>query len=199
MIRAVIFDWGGVLIFNPAKEFWNYCASNIGVYLSKFIKVYKKYEKTYQKNQISEKELWRVVCSELRVPIPKNKSLWSKAAENVFKENKDVTDIALKIKQNGYKIGLLSNTEIPVARSYKKQPYNFFDTAVFSCFVGCVKPEREIYEIILRKMRVKPEEVIFIDDNKENIEAANSMRMKTIHFTSTTKMKKALNSYNVIL
>ena len=196
MIKAVIFDWGGVLIENPASELMAYCASYLGTTSQKFTTTYLKYEKLFQKNQIAENELWRVICAKLKVEVPKIKSLWGKAVKSVFRENKDVTAIALKLKESGYKIGFLSNTEIPTAKYFKKQSYNFFDVAVFSCFEGFVKPQQEIFEIILNKLKVKPEEAIF---RKEHVEGARRLGIQAILFKDAKHLMRDLKHLSIKL
>ena len=56
------------------------------------------------------------------------------------------------------------------------------DGGVFSCDVNWIKPEREIFNILLKKYNLKAEECVFLDDNKNNIEAASAMGFNTIPF-----------------
>ena len=39
-----------------------------------------------------------------------------------------------------------------------------FDTAVFSCQLGWVKPEKEIYEVCMSKLQISPNECVFVGD-----------------------------------
>ena len=49
MIKAVIFDWGGVLIDNPALGLVAYCAEHLGVSEATFAEAHKKFEPAFQK------------------------------------------------------------------------------------------------------------------------------------------------------
>ena len=98
------------------------------------------------------------------------------------------------LKNNKYKIALLSNTEMPMLDFFREKKYDFFDVAVFSCMEGTAKPDRKIYEIALRKLEVKPREAIFIDDKEENIVPAKGMGINTILFKSFKQFKEELFS-----
>jgi len=58
--------------------------------------------------------------------------------------------------------------------------------------VGFSKPNKEIFLLVLKKLQVKPQECLFIDDYKNNILAAESLGMKAIQFISSTDLKKKL-------
>jgi len=61
----------------------------------------------------------------------------------------------------------------------------FFDFSIFDCFVNSAqerikKPDRRIFLLTCNKMKVKPEECIFMDDSLENIETAKDLGMTTV-------------------
>jgi HAD superfamily hydrolase (TIGR01509 family) len=75
-----------------------------------------------------------------------------------------------------YKIGMLSNDVGDWSRYLRKRfGLDFFDAVVISGDVNCRKPDRKIFEKFLEKAGVKPEECIFIDDRKKNLEVAASI------------------------
>ena len=55
------------------------------------------------------------------------------------------------------------------------------------------KPFPEIYKLILKRFAINPKKAIFIDDNKENIAAANSLNINGIHYSKSTDLAKELN------
>jgi FMN phosphatase YigB (HAD superfamily) len=66
---------------------------------------------------------------------------------------------------------------------FKQYPvFSFFDDAVYSYKVKASKPDREIYEIAVRQLGIKPEETFFIDDLLPNIETAKAMGFQTHHY-----------------
>ena len=199
MIEAIGFDWGNVLIDNPSPGLAAYCAEHLGAPEKETRRTFRKFAADFQKGIILEDEWWERVCSELGVSKPKIPSLWGDAVREVFPESekKEVFALIRSLRRNGYKIGFLSNTERPAMDFFKEQNYEVFDEVVFSCAEGIVKPERRIYEILLERLGVKPEEAIFVDDRKENIEAAEEVGINGILFEDPGQLKEKLISLSV--
>ena len=55
-----------------------------------------------------------------------------------------------------------------------------FDIVINSAFVGMRKPEERIYAYLLEELQMMPENVLFLDDNRVNIEAARAFGLQTI-------------------
>ena len=70
--------------------------------------------------------------------------------------------------------------------------YDVFDTATFSCAEGFVKPQREIYEIAARKLGLRREQCVLIDDKPEFVEGARAAGMKGIVYESFAQVKQEL-------
>ena len=87
------------------------------------------------------------------------------------------------LKAAGYKLYVLSNMSREFIDFLREQPvYRHFDGEVVSCEEGVCKPEREIYQILLSRYGLNPSESLFIDDRKENIEAAEREGIVGFHF-----------------
>ncbi len=65
-----------------------------------------------------------------------------------------------------------------------------FDTLYFSNELGLQKPNPAIFALVLARHNLSPEEVIFIDDAQENIDAASALGMQTIHFTGIESLDR---------
>jgi len=96
--------------------------------------------------------------------------------------NPTIVDVLLDIKKKGKKICLLSNADIIDVMHWEKSPLrDLFDETIFSYEVGCLKPQREIYNIALKKMKVNPEKCIFIGDGgSDELKGAKELGMHTI-------------------
>ena len=87
------------------------------------------------------------------------------------------------LKSAGYRLYVLSNMSrefIDFLRG--KEVYSYFDGDVVSCEVGVVKPMPHIYDILLERFELDPSQTLFIDDRKENVEAAEAKGISTFHF-----------------
>lgn len=88
-----------------------------------------------------------------------------------------------ELKAAGYKLYVLSNMSREFIDFLRKQKvYENFDGDVVSCEVGIVKPMPEIYDLLLERFNLDPAETIFIDDRKENVDAAVAKGIATFHF-----------------
>ncbi len=111
-----------------------------------------------------------------------------------FEENEKfdqaVIDYIAELKKT-YKIGLLSNSESNYLRRIlsEQQLQHLFDEIVISGEVGHAKPDAEFFEIALNKFRVNPDEVIFIDDQQRNIDAANILGIVGICYKNIQQLR----------
>jgi len=93
-----------------------------------------------------------------------------------------IIDVLLEIRKRGKKICLLSNADIIDVMHWDKSPLNeLFNETIFSYKVGYLKPQREIYNIALKKMKVTPEKCVFIGDGgSDELKGAKELGMHTI-------------------
>lgn len=93
-----------------------------------------------------------------------------------------ILDTLKKIRIRGIRLGIISNADVIDIKYWNDSPLSkLFDLALFSCDIGMVKPETEIYQLALKKLNVKPEESIFIGDGGSNeLYGAQSVGMRTI-------------------
>ncbi len=192
MIKSIVFDWGGVLIDKPTLGLLNYFAHYFNVSKEQFNNAHKKYNDSFQKGILTEEQYWDNICTDLSVNKPSEQSLWKQAFKHVYKEKQDVFTLVSILKNNGYKIGFLSNTEKPAMDFFLEQGYDVFDILVFSCNEGYRKPEREIYEITLQRLHSTPDETLFLDDRIENIRGAESLGIHAILFENSEQLKEKL-------
>ena len=72
-----------------------------------------------------------------------------------------------------------------------------FDVTVFSCAEGTRKPEKEIYQILLTRLRVKPHETVFVDDRSDFVRGAENVGIHGILFQDINQLRSELNSLSV--
>ena len=68
----------------------------------------------------------------------------------------------------------------------------YFDEIVISSEIGLIKPEPAVFEHILQKLEVKPEECIFTDDNPKHTDAATKTGIHCIVYTSVPELKQQI-------
>lgn len=197
-LKAIIFDVGGVLqLGNPSFEHPNvhsYVAEKLKVNIDQY---FDSIDSTYAKSvegKISEKKALRIMARNLKTTIPKLRKLYLKAYRKYYTLNKKILEFAFKKKKQGYKIAILSDQWwLSKKALFSRDFYDKFDATVVSCDVGIRKPNPKIYRLTLKKLKVKPKESVFIDNQKWNIKAAKKLHIKTVFFKNNKQAIKELN------
>lgn len=82
-------------------------------------------------------------------------------------------NIIKELKKKHYKIGLLSNLRLMDFNRYKEQLEQLnFDYMFLSYKMKCIKPSNDIYEKVINSIGIKPQNIIFFDDNHKNVQGA---------------------------
>jgi putative hydrolase of the HAD superfamily len=112
-----------------------------------------------------------------------------------------LVDIIKKLKQKGFKVALLSNAN---SSFFKRKIYptypelkNLFDEIIISSDVGMVKPDDDIYLYTLDKIGSKPEESVFVDDGKVNIDTANKLGIRGFLYTDSAAFADYVKSLGI--
>lgn len=102
----------------------------------------------------------------------------------------DILEVLKTLKSQGIKLGLISNADVIDCKYWQQSPLApLFDDVIFSCDVGILKPDREIYEQALARLKVKPEECMFVGDGgSSELQGAKAVGMRTV-FTEALEVK----------
>jgi putative hydrolase of the HAD superfamily len=196
-IEAVLFDWGGVLIDNPAPGLMNYCAGALGVSVEDYTRAHDRHGEAFQKGLIAEEAFWQRVCEGLGCPPPGQASLWGEAFRAVYSPREEVFALARRLRERGRRTSLLSNTEVPAMEFFLELRYDAFDAATFSCAEGVFKPEKEIYEIAAGKLGLTPTQCVLIDDRLDFVEGARNAGLEGIAYEDLEQVKRELARLDV--
>lgn len=104
-----------------------------------------------------------------------------------------------RLKEQGYKIYLLSNYG-RTAFNMSKPQFTFLkyvDGGVISYQVEITKPDDRIYMILCQKYGISPNEAVFIDDNKNNLEAADKLGFNTVLHESEKSSAEKFRSLGI--
>ena len=113
-----------------------------------------------------------------------------------YKKNLLMWQFHRKIK-NKYKTGIINNGTFRIFNKWVNK-YNFkrnFDILLNSAELGIKKPDRKIFKVMCEKLKVKPEECLFIDDSTANTNAAQKAGMNALHY-DLNNHARFLNSFN---
>ncbi len=191
-IQGIAFDWGGVLIENPAQAIADWILNHTGISPEFMKHLPEDLLVKFQKGQVSEEEFWDSVETELELNISTKTGLWRSAFEASYLPQGAMFDLVAQIQKKGLRTAILSNTEMPAVHFFREQNYSQFDIELFSCELGMAKPDRDIYEAAIEVFGLVPEKIVFIDDKPENIEAARVLGMRGIVFGTEEQVRGEL-------
>ena len=112
--------------------------------------------------------------------------------------NEEVFDIVRALKGK-YKLGVISNVGSKLETYLPKQYVDLFDVITLSSEVALLKPEPQIYLEHLRKSGSQPEQAVFIDDRRPNVDGALAVGMEAIWYQNPEQLRTDLSKLDVKL
>jgi putative hydrolase of the HAD superfamily len=184
-VRAVIFDFGGVLCFHPDDARWTRVAETAGMPVSDFMSAFWAHRINYDAGQLEPAEYWRGVLGpafhESKLPelIRGEVELWNQYDQRVF-------DWIGQLRNAGLRTVILSNLPRVLGEELRATPgfLDHFDHITFSYELRKVKPQPEIYLDAIRGVGVEPSEALFLDDRPDNVEGSIEVGMPALLYTT---------------
>ena len=206
-IKNIIFDLGGVII-NLDQNLTIYEFNRISAI--PFEDVYTQASQTelfneFDKGKISDFDFFSELRKQIRYEGPEADLLYAWNAMLLDIPEKRL-DILVKMKQN-YNTFLLSNTCEPHITSFENTLYvehgvknfnDYFDRVYYSCRMGMRKPNREIFEFVLKENELIPEETIFIDDSIQHVKGAGECGINAYLLPKNMEVGDLLKELNLL-
>jgi len=193
LIKAVIFDMGGVLLRTIDPSPREALARDYGVTTKELFNIIFTSDSSQkaESGNLSEEDHWNWAFETLGVKVEDRASFLSQWWAG---DRMDYELLAfINNLRPAYKTGLLSNAWLSTRDNIAKHwggLEQYFDVAVFSAEVKMRKPAPEFFHWLLDRLQVKPQEAIFVDDYGVNIEAAKALGMVAIKFCSADQAKQ---------
>ncbi len=191
--RAVISDFGGVLTTPLIQSFVAF-QDQTGIAMEMLGSAMQRmaerdgshplYE--LEKGELTEASFLERIADELEPELGHRPEMhrFSEIYFEALKPNPPMIDLMRELKRRGLRMALLTNNVRewePLWRSMVPID-ELFDVVVDSAFVGCRKPDPEIYKITLERIGLAGDECLFVDDVEVNCAAARELGMTAVHF-----------------
>jgi len=198
-LRAVVFDYGGVLTYLPTEEDWERMASLAGAGLPKLLEGYWLHRYPYEISRYDSAQYWDLVGRDCGVRLSGEvvRELVAQDNQQWGRPNPDAIALSRQLRSTGMRTALLSNMQ-PDMLSFVREKHswlNEFEVRVISCEVAEAKPEPAIFRLAAERLHLAPQDCLFVDDREANVEGAREVGMRGVHFESA----KALLSLKKLL
>jgi HAD superfamily hydrolase (TIGR01509 family) len=198
MIKGITFDLDGVY-FKRKKSFLDILV-DLGVSLEKAKEIFsesKEMNKFYKTGKMNDNEFWTWAIKEWNLNISVEEII--KLLIDSYQVNEEVVEVVRKLRERGYKTLICSNN-FPARIEGLDKRFNFlndFDVSVFSYQVGWTKPNKEIFQELVNQSGLKPEEIVFSDDDETKMIGAKEIGINTFLFTNFEEFLESLKKLEV--
>ncbi|MGA7884222.1 MAG: HAD family phosphatase [Acidobacteriaceae bacterium] len=192
--RAVIFDYGEVLCTPDPAAYRNLLALT-GLEAAVFERFYWIDRRDYDLG-LDGREYWSRFAAhayltfdaaKVAALIENDVLLWTHLSEPMLAW-------AAALREAGIATAILSNM-VPEVLRYMRQEFAWlgdFAQLTFSCELGIVKPDPQIYHYTCEKLRIAPADALFLDDKPENVRGAEAAGLAALRFTGIPQLRADL-------
>ncbi len=194
-----IFDVDGVLNSYSKKAYMDYVVGKSKLPQEKAIILYKTAATKLSLGQVSLKSFELTVNKELGVPLQEIR--WLKYYTDNAKPNKEMMELLVELRKRGNVIALMSNEDRSRHRIIQEHFLKLVDMSFVSGDMKLMKPNPLAYRYVVDEIgkslgrRIEYKDVVFVDDQKANVEAAATLGIKAYHFTNAAALREQLKAY----
>ncbi len=200
MIRAILFDFGGVLATEGFREGLREIGRKNGLDPDRFFSEATElvFETGYVTGMATEQEYWEAVRR--KTGIKGDDDSLRKELMERFSIDRDLLRFADRLRLKGYTTGILSDqTNWLDEINEKEDIFSHFDHVFNSYHLHKSKRDPSVFTDVAEKLGLRPAEILFVDDNEGNIKRAESTGMKGYLYNRNAgdilRLWKILNPY----
>jgi len=194
VIKAVIFDFGRVISAQKPPSLFHTYERDLGLAPDTINTIMFESE-AWEEALLGKKtveEFWQALGPELGLKAVAEVEAFHHRYHADEAVNEGVVRLILRL-HGRYKLAVLSNSPpglICWLDSWKI--LDLFHVIFCSGDEGIVKPDPRAFARTLERLRVKPEEALFIDDTPEHVDAARALGLRGILFTTAARLEEDL-------
>jgi putative hydrolase of the HAD superfamily len=197
-LKLALFDIGGVIVDVSNTAYFNYLSAISGIPPAEVERRLTIDAAPLERGHISLKSFTKVFAEDLG--IDENDVKWGEYFKKIAKLDEGTVEIIKELSKN-YHIAYLSNVDKVrydyVTNHVMKGILHYFDYEFASFKMRCIKPSPLIYKKVIAKMKLRPEDIIFIDNDYHNVQAAKGLGITSILFTRAALLRKELKQFGM--
>ncbi len=197
-IKVFVFDFGSVIAKTDRQEVAHFIAQSLNITDSKALDALKQLKEDILQGK-KEQDFWQDYAKAQGIQLPEN---WieklDEARLQALQEIPGMVALVKDLQRQGYQTALLSNVRRSQADIKRKLGYyDLFSPLLLSYEIGVRKPDPKAYEILLNKLKVPAQSVVFIDNQPQNVETARSFGLDGILFVSRDQLVQELKKRGI--
>lgn len=201
MIRTFVFDLGNVILDFSHERMCRQMGELLGQSVEKVTAAVIESGLFWQfeRGEISSRDFRLTLQEQFDVEVHPRRL--ARAIADIFTPNESLIPVIRRLKQDGYRLVLLSNTN-PMHFSFARRKFEIlevFDAFVLSYEVGYMKPDSPIYERLLEELHCEPLAAFYTDDIHEYVVAARGFGLRAEVFLDTRSFLDYLRQHNISL
>lgn len=195
--RTVVFDYGEVISRSPAESFRQRLEEIAGVDPAPFWESYGRNRGPLDGGDLSVVEYWQAVARDSGATwsLSTIHRLWAVDFPSWIDPEPGTVDIIEELHDGGTRLAILSNAGFDFASPLRHSPVaSLFERAFVSAELHDLKPSASIYRAVLDGLGITPDEMVFIDNKRENVEGAEALGITGHVFTTPALLREFLVS-----
>ena len=196
MIKAVLFDFGGVLAEEGFKQGLRAIAKERRLDPEDFYEIAGElvYQMGYVMGSSGEDSYWNAVRE--KTGVRGDDKEFREEILKRFELRPEMIEVVKRIRSSGLIVAILSDQTNWLDEMDRRTPFHHHFDYVFNSFhLKKTKRDPSIFRDICAVLGVQPEECLFVDDHLQNIERAADQGLKTIHFKGVSEFKKEIEGF----
>jgi FMN phosphatase YigB (HAD superfamily) len=196
-VKGVLFDMGSVLIRWRDEWIFRRLCRRYGLPYDRVESAILPLRDQLQGGRISLRTMWGQLAHDLGIPFPRDyRSLWIGMLSEHLEVIPSSVRIAHQLRNVGYVTGVFSNTDATHAALFRWHPeLKFLHPWVLSYRIRATKPDLAAYRAAERTLKMRPEEILLIDDRIRNVAGARNAGWSAVHYTTARGLRRSLRPF----
>lgn len=198
-VRAVVFDFGGVMTTSVMPERLKPLTDSLGISWNIIEKGFARYRCQHDAGFFTLAEMYAKILVDAGIsisPADLNRIVEVDRSSWLYRNERTLAWMK-SLKSVGYGIGILTNMSPEFAPLFRKHFKDFIalsDAMVISGEEKLYKPQREIYDLLRERIRLPADELLFIDDVAANVRGAEAAGWYAIQFISNDQVERTFEA-----
>lgn len=195
--EAVGFDYGGVIEGKPGSFFNQMVCNTLNIDLTEYQTAYFSHNMSHNDGElITQDEMWKRILQQLQMPEKYDQLQTAIDSYKITNRtiNEEVIAIIKSLRNQGVKVGLLTNNAVAVGERLRQQGTDaLFDCFIVSAEVNLSKPDPAIFRLLADQLKVTIDKLVYVDDTEKSLSTATECGFTPVLFSTADDLTTQLS------